>query len=129
MFYYFQKCCFDSENIGVINECDRMSCILNRKHEFEKYYHKGNDEISYCLNRKQLGKYWRCAIEDQRIFYPERCDDYKVCKVLNEVFENLQDAYFFTPKKNKHQPSFWRVFLKGVNNSEKFRIEIDSRKR
>ena len=44
--------------------------------------------------------------------------------MLNGVFENLQDAYFFTPNKNKHQSVFWRFFSKGVNNSEKFRIEI-----
>ena len=124
MSYYFQKCCCDSEKIGVINECDRMSCILNRRHEFEKYYYKRNDETFYCLHRKQLGKYWHCVIEDQRFFCPERCDDCEVCKVLNEVFENLQDAYFFTPNKNKHQPVFWRFFSKRVNNSEKFRIEI-----
>ena len=29
MSYHFQKCCFDSEKAGVINECNRMSCILN----------------------------------------------------------------------------------------------------
>ena len=44
--------------------------------------------------------------------------------MLNKVFENLQDALFFTPNKNKHQLIFWRFFFKGVNNSEKFRIEI-----
>ena len=108
----------------MVNECDRMSCILNRKHDFEKYYHKGKDETFCCLNRKQLGEYLHCVIEDQRIFCPEKCDEFEVCKVLNEVFENLQDAYFFTSNKNKHQPILWRVFLKGVNNSRKFRIEI-----
>ena len=77
--YYFQKCCFDSEKIDVINECDRMSRIFNRKHEFEKYCHKGNGETFYCLNTKQLGEYWHCVIEDQRIFCPEKCDE---CEVL-----------------------------------------------
>ena len=108
----------------MVNECDRMSCILDRKHDFEKYYHKEKDETFYCLNRKQLGEYLQCVIEDQRIFCPEKCDEFEVCKVLNEVFENLQDAYFFTPNKNKHEPILWRVFFKGVNNSRKFRIEI-----
>ena len=75
-----------------------MSCILNRKHDFEKYYHKANDETFYCLNRKQHGKYWHCAIEDQRIFCPEKHDEYEVCNVLKEVFENLQDTYFFYTK-------------------------------
>ena len=102
--YYFEKYCFDSEKIGVINECDKMSCILNRKHDLEKYYHQTNNKIFYCLNRKQLSKYWHCVIEDQRISCPEKCDYCKVCNVLKELFENLQDAYFFTPNKNKHQP-------------------------
>ena len=124
MAYYFQKCCFDSEKIEVINECGRMLCILNRKHEFQKYYHKGNDETFYCLNRKQLGEYWHCVIEDQKVFCPEECDECKVCKVVIEVFENLQVAYVFTPNKNKHQPILWRAFFKGINNSKKFRLEI-----
>ena len=89
---YFQKCCFDSEKIDVINECDRMSRIFNRKHEFEKYSHKGNDETFYCLNTKQLGEYWHCVIEDQRVFCPEKCDECEVCKAVIEVLENLQDA-------------------------------------
>ena len=92
MAYYFQKCCFDSEKIDVINECDRMSRIFNRKHEFEKYSHKRNDETFYCLNTKQLGEYWHCVIEDQRVFCPEKCDECEVCKAVIEVLENLQDA-------------------------------------
>ena len=78
--------------IDVINECDRMSRIFNRKHEFEKYSHKGNDETFYCLNTKQLGEYWHCVIEDQRVFCPEKCDECEVCKAVIEVLENLQDA-------------------------------------
>ena len=124
MAYYFQKCCFDSEKIDVINECDRMSRIFNRKHEFEKYSHKGNDETFYCLNTKQLGEYWHCVIEDQRVFCPEKCDECEVCKAVIEVLENLQDAYLFTLNKNKHQPILWRVFFKGINNSKKFRSEM-----
>ena len=38
--------------------------------------------------------------------------------------ENLQDAYLFTLNKNKHQPILWRVFFKGINNSNKFRSEM-----
>ena len=40
MTYYFEKCCFDSEKMGVTTECDRMNCVLNRKHDnFELYFH------------------------------------------------------------------------------------------
>ena len=34
MSYYFQKCYFDSEKIGVRNECDRLACNSNSKHNF-----------------------------------------------------------------------------------------------
>ena len=101
-----------------------MSRIFNRKHEFEKYSHKGNDETFYCLNTKQLGEYWHCVIEDQRVFCPEKCDECEVCKAVIEVLENLQDAYLFTLNKNKHQPILWSVFFKGINNSKKFRSEM-----
>ena len=40
MTYYFEKCCFDCEKMGVTTECDRMSCVLNRKHDnFELNFH------------------------------------------------------------------------------------------
>lgn len=110
--------------MGAVNECDRMSCVLNGKHDFELYFHKTNDESFYCVNRKQLREYWRCVIKDQKTFCPEKYDDCDVCKELAVVFENLQDAYFFSPNKNKHQPVMWRVFFERGNKSCKFRIEI-----
>ena len=71
MTYYFEKCYFDSEKMGVRTECDRMSCVLNRKHDkFELYFHRTNDESFYCLNRKQLKEYWQCLQENQEIFCP-----------------------------------------------------------
>lgn len=70
---------------------------IERKHDFGKYYHKANNETYYGLNRKQLGEYWHGVIEDQKMFCSEKCNECEVCKVLNEVFENLQDAYFFAP--------------------------------
>ena len=58
------------------------------------------------------------------IVCPEKCDQCDVCKGLAELFENLQDAYFFTPNKQNHQPVLWKVYFKGGNISKKFRIEI-----
>ena len=49
MVYHYQKCCFASEKVGVINECDRATCLLNIKHEFWKYYYEKNDEIESSL--------------------------------------------------------------------------------
>ena len=32
--------------------------------EFTVYYHRSNNEYCYCLDRKQLGQYWRCVNEN-----------------------------------------------------------------
>ena len=57
MAYSFQKYCFDSEKIGLVKECDRMSCFLNGSHNFDLFFHRNNNESFYCLNRKQLKEY------------------------------------------------------------------------
>ena len=43
---------------------------------------------------------------------PNNCNECAVCKEFAVVFENLQDAYFFSPNKDKNQPVKWKVFLK-----------------
>ena len=30
MSYYFKQCCFDSERLGVRNECNRLSCASGK---------------------------------------------------------------------------------------------------
>ena len=57
-----------------MTECDRMMC-LNGNHKFEEYLFrcKYDDKLSerfYCLNRKQLGEYWHCVINDRHTFCP-----------------------------------------------------------
>ena len=109
MSHFFQKCCFESQKTRTVNECNRMSCCLNRKHKFDEYFHrcKNNEKLSerfYCLNRKQLGEYWHCVIEDRKSFCPEKCEQSDIRKELAEVFENLQETYFFTLNKANHQP-------------------------
>ena len=57
-----------------MTECDRMMC-LNGNHKFEEYLFrcKYDDKLSerlYCLNRKQLGEYWHCVINDRDTFCP-----------------------------------------------------------
>ena len=65
--YSFEKCCFDSKNLCVVKYCNRTSCILNGSHNFKLFYHGNNDEIFYCLNRKDLGEYWHCVQNDKII--------------------------------------------------------------
>ena len=50
---YFEKCCFDAQEVGTQKECDIISC--DGKHrEFTLFLHKKNNQYFYCLNRKQL---------------------------------------------------------------------------
>ena len=81
MSYYFQKCCFDSEKNGVRNECDKLSCISNGKHNFGLFFHRNNDETFYCLKRKQLEEYWQCVIAEQQAFCPDKCG---FCDILKK---------------------------------------------
>ena len=39
MAYSIQKCCFDSEKIGLVKECDRMCRTLNGRHNFDLFFH------------------------------------------------------------------------------------------
>ena len=110
--------------MGVRNECDRLTCILNGKYDFELHFHQTNEESFYCLKRRQLGEYWCCLIKDCQTFWPDKCDKCNICKDFVVVLEYLQDAYFFLPNKNNHQPVLWRVFFKVGNKFRKFRIEI-----
>ena len=65
----FEICCFDSQLIGTSSECDRLSCEGKHTPVFNLYYHKGNNEYCYCLNRDLLRQYWQCVIEDRnRVF-------------------------------------------------------------
>ena len=120
---YFEKCCFDSKKIGVRNEFDMLSC--EGKHsDFGLFFHRTKNEYFHCLNRKQLGKYYHCVLNDQKVFCPEKCAEYAICKLVAMVFENLQDSYFFYLNKYNFQPVLWRDFYENGNKSYKFRSEI-----
>ena len=76
------------------------------------------------MNRGQLGEYYHCMLNDQKIFCPEKCAECTVCKLVATLFENLQASYFFYPNKYNLQPVLWRVFYQNGNKSYKFRLEI-----
>lgn len=71
-----------------------------------------------------MGEYWGFVNNDRDTFCPEKCDQCDVCKEFLEVFENLQDLYFFGPNESCHQPILWKVYFKSGNAFSKFRIEI-----
>ena len=56
--------CFEHQKTRIIEECDLMGC--EGKNHFQEYFIEKKDDRKkfsrfYCLDRKQLGKYWRCA--------------------------------------------------------------------
>ena len=129
----FTKCCFDFEPSGTRSECDRLTCSGNHNPAFQLYYQRANNHYCYYLNRKQLGQYWRCVVEDRNSLCLSQCEHCSICKETNDVFVELQDAYFFQPNtklrtKNEDkpfQPVMWRVFNSTIDrNTKKCRIEI-----
>ena len=95
----FWLCCFDSVLIGTRSECDRFSCQEGKHNPpFNLYYHKNNNRFFYCLNRDQLGQYWKCMVEDRNYLCPQKCDKGVICKEMIGMFVELQDSYFFYPK-------------------------------
>ena len=95
----FEICCHDSLLIAIRSECDRLTC--KGKFTCNLFYHQVNNEYFYCVNREQLGQYWRCVVEDRDTFCPDRCDKCTICQEMSNVFTELQDSYFFYP--NSHQ--------------------------
>ena len=100
---------------------------------FNLCYHKVNNEYFYCVNRKQLGQYWKCVVEDRDAFCPSRCDKCNICNEITEIFTELQDSYFFYPKTSvannqedsPYQPVLWQTFNSVINKgNKKFRVEI-----
>ena len=62
--YNFMESCFEHQKTRIIEEYDLMGC--EEKHHFQEYFIEKKDDRKkfsrfYCLDRKQLGEYWRCA--------------------------------------------------------------------
>ena len=89
----FENCYFYYTLIGTRSECEGQ-----HKPIFNLYYHKINKETCYCLNRHHLGHIRQCVVNDRNTFCPGRYEKYHVCKLMHEVFVELQGAYFFSPK-------------------------------
>ena len=100
----FLNCYFDSLLIGTRSECDRFRCqernfVVKKDYPaFKLYHHKVNNEYFYCVNRDQLGQYWKCVVEDRDYFCPQKCDKCAICKEMTDIFTELTDSYFFLSK-------------------------------
>ena len=126
----YEVYCFDSQLIGARVECDRLTCEGNHTafNLFCRQHYK-KKEVFYHVNRKQLGEYWRCVINDRDTFCPEKCYKYSVCNYMSIVYNELQDSYFLYPKNDQtnspYQPILWRVFTEGIDkNIKRFLLEI-----
>ena len=95
----FLLCCHDSLLVGTRSECDRFSCQEgNHSPVFNLYFHKGNNEYFYCINREQLGQYWKCVVEDRDSFCPSRCDQCNILKKCQMFLLNSKLVIFFIRK-------------------------------
>ena len=51
-------------------------------------------------------------LKKKEIFCPEHCDNCNICHDFLEIFKELEDSYFFSPRKDMdYQPIAWRVFF------------------
>ena len=88
----FAKCCFNFEVVVFHSECDESYGKRNHDPAFAVFYQRANYEYCYCLNRKQLGQFWRCIVEDTNFLCWSRCERCKACKEMSHVFVELQDS-------------------------------------
>ena len=88
----FEKCCDDFDLVRKTSQCDRINCFANHD---PQCFHKNNSQSCFCLNRRQLGQYWHCIINNRDYFCPLSCEQCKICKEVFHIFSELQDAYFF----------------------------------
>ena len=82
MVNHFLLCCYDSLLVGTRSECDRFS-FQEGKHSpvFNLYFHKTNNEYFSCINREQLGQYWKCVVEEKLPYQP----------ILWRIFNSVRD--------------------------------------
>lgn len=82
--------CFDAVLITKRSECDRFACEEGQHvTAFSLYYHKSNQQYFYCVNRKQLGQYWRCMVNDRDKLCPGKCDNCQICKEMSDMYCEL----------------------------------------
>ena len=124
----FLNCCFNFQLVGHHFECDRINCKGNHSPEFPVYREKSLGLHCYCLNRQQLGQYWRCILEDCNFLCQSQCGRCSICNEMSHIFVKLQDVYFFQPNvtcrsasdEKPLQPVMWRIFNRNISNNNNF---------
>ena len=93
----YSNCFFNFEVVGLHSECDRLNCKGNHSPVFTIYREKPHGFDCYCFNRKQLGRYWRCIVEDCKFMCPSECEHCSIFRETSRIFVELQEACFFQP--------------------------------
>ena len=128
----FLNCCFNFQLVGHHFECDRINCNGNHSPEFPVYRQKSLGLHCYCLNRQQLGQYWRGIVEYYNFLCQSQFGRCSICSEMSHIFVKLQDVYFFQPNvtcsaynEEPLQPVLWRIFNRNISeNNNCFNIEI-----
>ena len=129
----FEFCCSDFDVVRSTSECDRLTCDGKHNPVFTILFPKSSNEYCYCLSRVQLGQYWQCVCENQKLICPKKCNIFDtfnkcmLCQEVSDIYEELRKNYFFYPNESKStdkpfQPIRWHIFT--ATNNSKFRIEI-----
>ena len=63
----FEFCCSDFDVVRSTSECDMLTCDGKQNLVFTLLFQKSSNEYCYCLIPVQLGQYWRCVCENQKI--------------------------------------------------------------
>ena len=128
----FLNCCFNFQLVGYHFECDRINCKGDHD-ESPVYREKSLGLHCCCLNRKQLGQYWRCIVNDCNFLCQSQCGRCSVCNEMSDIFAKLKDVYFFQPNvicgsatdEKPLQPVMWRIFNRNISkNNSPFKIKI-----
>ena len=105
----------------------------NHSPAFKIYCEKPHGFYCYCLNRHQLGQYWRCIVEDCEFVCPSKCRHCSSYRETFHIFVELLETYFLQPNiicgsasdDKPLQPVMWRVFNRNINkNNTFFKVEI-----
>ena len=90
--------------------CDNLTCRGHKPGVTVYIYPKSNIKF-YLLNRQQLNEFWKCCVEDQKVFCEWSCTSCRICKWVTTVYNELRDHFFFDFDRQKDkQPILWKVF-------------------
>ena len=101
----FEFCCSDFDVVRSTFECDRLTCDGKHNPVFTTLFQKSSNDYCYCLIPVQLGQYWRCICENQKIIFSKKRNIFDtfnkcmLCQKVSDIYEELRKNYFFIQMK------------------------------